>query len=132
MGSGSCCVTSVWWHGTKLRARLALTAAFAHSNASCRLGPRPLSCCQHTDRLSWIISYLPNLSLQKRTPFGGALNSAAMVHRLQASFMDTLAPRSLLLCLFQSISCSLSFSIILSCFQLHAISVIPSLFASES
>lgn len=31
-------MTSVWWHGTKLRARLALTAAFAHSNASCDRG----------------------------------------------------------------------------------------------
>lgn len=70
-GPGSRCVTSVWWHGRKLRARLALTAAFAHSNAPCRPGPRPLSCCQHTDRLSWIISYLPNLSLQRRAPFGG-------------------------------------------------------------
>lgn len=41
------------------------------SNAPCRPGPRPLSCCQHSDRLSWIISYLPNLSLQKRAPFWG-------------------------------------------------------------
>lgn len=121
MCSSSCCVTSGWWHGTKLRARLALTAAFAHSNASCRPGPRPLSCCQHTDRLSWIISYLPNLSLQRRAPFGGALNHAAMVHRLRASFMDTLAPLSLLLCHFRSISCSFSFSITLLCLQLHAI-----------
>lgn len=126
IGSSSCCVTSVWWHGTKLRARLALTAAFAHSNASCRPGPRPLSCCQHTDRLSWIISYLPNLSLQRRASSGRgglALNRTAMVHRLQASFMGTLAPLSLLLCLFWSISCSIYFSIELSCFQLR----IPSL-----
>lgn len=132
MCSSSCGVTSGWWHGTKLKARLALTAAFAHSNASCRPGPRPLSCCQHTDRLSWIISYLPNLSLQRRAPFGGALNHAAMVHRLQASFMDTLAPLSLLLCLFRSIPCSFSFlyhSVVLAA-ACHL--AIPSLFASES
>lgn len=107
-------MTSVWWHGTKLRACLALTAAFAHSNASCRPGPRPLSCCQHTDRLSWIISYLPNLSLQRRASFGGrgTLNRAAVVHRLQASFMDTFGPLSQLLCLFRSISPSISFSLL--------------------
>lgn len=98
-GPGSRCVTSVWWHGRKLRARVALTAAFAHSNAPCRPRPRPLSCCQHTDRLSWIISYLPNLSLQRRAPFGGALNRAAMVHRLQAPLMDTLLSLSLSFCL---------------------------------
>lgn len=67
--SSLCDVSVVAWQ--KLRARLAPTAAFAHSNAPCRPGPRPLSCCQHTDRLSWIISYLPNLSLPRRAPFGG-------------------------------------------------------------
>lgn len=119
MGSGSCCVTSVWWHGTKLRARLALTAAFAHSNASCRPGPRPLSCCQHTDRLSWIISYLPNLSLQKRTPFGGGFKPRCHGSQTPSLFYGYFGP---------SLTTALSFPIhiLLSFFLYHAFSYMPS------
>lgn len=59
---------------------------------------------------------------------GGGM--AAMVHRLQASFMDTLAP-FLTSALSFPIHILLYFFIALSCFQLRAIAVIPSLFASE-
>lgn len=128
---GSCCVTSGWWHGTKLRARLALTAAFAHSNASCRPGPRPLSCCQHTDRLSWIISYLPNLSLQRRAPFGGGFKPRCHGSQAPSLFYGYFGP---------SLTTALSFliHILLFFFLYHSVVLaaachlaIPSLFASE-
>lgn len=125
-GPWCCRVTSVWWHGRKLRARLAPTAAFAHSNAPRRPGPRPLSCCQHTDRLSWIISYLPNLSLQRRAPFGGASNRAAMVHRLQAPLMDTLHSLPFCLAVFSNPCPTPFFPFITpSRSQMHDLSVIP-------
>lgn len=133
IGSSSCCVTSVWWHGTKLRARLALTAAFAHSNASCRPGPRPLSCCQHTDRLSWIISYLPNLSLQRRASFGGCFKPHCYGSQAPSLFYGYFGP---------SLTTALSFLIHILLYLFldrtvllsaaYTISVIPSLFASES